>query len=115
VSDGLSSDLGHVLDASGVGAEIWADRVPVHGDAVRMSAEDGRTPLEHALHDGEDFELCFTVPADRAPRLVAEGLAGTPVAHVGAITAARGFVIRDSAGAAPRPMKSGGYDHFARG
>jgi thiamine-monophosphate kinase len=115
VSDGLSSDLGHVLDASGVGAEIWADRVPVHGDAVAVSAQDGRSPLEHALHDGEDFELCFTVPADRAPRLVAEGLAGTPVAHVGTITATRDFVVRDSAGGAPRPMKRGGYDHFARG
>jgi thiamine-monophosphate kinase len=114
LSDGFSSDLGHVLDASGVGAEIRADRVPVHADAVRLSATDGRSPLEHALHDGEDFELCFTVPADRAARLVADGLAGTPVAHVGTITAARAFVIRDAEDGPARPMNRGGYDHFAR-
>jgi len=115
VSDGLSSDLGHVLDASGVGAEIRADRVPIHADAVRMSADDGRPPLEHALHDGEDFELCFTVAAERVAALVAGGLAGTPVSHVGTITASREFVIRDSARGPLRPMNRGGYDHFARG
>jgi thiamine-monophosphate kinase len=113
VSDGLSSDLGHVVEASGVGAEIWADRVPIHPDAIAMSAKDGVQPLDHALHDGEDFELCFTVPAARAAELVARGLAGTPVAHVGTITASREFVLRDSAGARARPMNRGGYDHFA--
>jgi len=51
VSDGLSSDLGHIARESGVAAEVWADRVPVHPDAVAASHAGGRTPLEHALHD----------------------------------------------------------------
>jgi len=112
VSDGLASDLGHVLEASGVGAEVWADRVPVHDDAAAASTDDGRSPLEHALQDGEDFELCFVVPPERAATLVAAGLAGTPVAHVGVVAASREYVLRDCVGGAVRPMNRGGYDHF---
>jgi thiamine-monophosphate kinase len=115
VSDGLSSDLGHVLDASGVGAEVWADRVPVHADAAATSNDDGRSPVEHALSDGEDFELCFVVPPERAPSLVASGLAGTPVAHVGTITNSREYALLDCVGGSRRPMNRGGYDHFRRG
>lgn len=116
VSDGLSSDLGHLLDESGVAAEVWADRIPVHADAVAMSREDGRTPLEHALHDGEDFELCFTAPASRAARLVAEGLAGTPVSRIGVVAPGRGAVLLDREGArgSARPLLPGGFDHFRR-
>jgi thiamine-monophosphate kinase len=113
VSDGLSSDLGHVLDASGVGAVIDADAVPVHEDAVRLAARDGRSPLEHALHDGEDFELCFAAPAERAADLVRTGLAGTPVARIGRVTAERDYLIATRAGLVP--MRRGGHDHFARG
>jgi thiamine-monophosphate kinase len=112
VSDGLSSDLGHVLDASGAGAEVFADRVPVHDDAVAMSRADGRPPLRHALDDGEDFELLFTVAPERAPELVARGLAGTRVSHVGTITAGRQFVLVGADGARTA-IGRGGYDHFA--
>jgi thiamine-monophosphate kinase len=115
VSDGLASDLGHVLDASGVGAEVWADRVPVHADAVALADDDGRGPIDHALQDGEDFELCFAVAPERAPSLVASGLAGTPVAHVGTVTQAREYVLLDCVGGPRRPMNRGGYDHFRRG
>jgi thiamine-monophosphate kinase len=116
VSDGLSSDLGHIARESGVGAELWADRVPVHADAVAASRTGGRSPLDHALHDGEDFELCFAVPAERAPVLVAQGLAGTPVSHVGRIVAASSVVLLDGQGAegTARPLDPGGFDHFRR-
>jgi len=63
LSDGLSRDLGHICRASGVGAIVEAGRIPVHQDAVRISRRKigcGRSPLEHALHDGEDYELLFT-------------------------------------------------------
>ncbi len=59
LSDGLSRDLGHVCRAGNVGAVVMAGLVPVHEDAIQMR-RDGRTPLEHALHDGEDYELLFT-------------------------------------------------------
>jgi thiamine-monophosphate kinase len=60
LSDGLSRDLRHVCRESNVGAVVLAAAVPVHEDAVRVR-RDGRTPLDHALHDGEDYELLFTV------------------------------------------------------
>lgn len=62
ISDGLSRDLAHICRSSGVGAEIESERIPVHADAVTLSAKDGRPALEHALHDGEDHELAFTSP-----------------------------------------------------
>jgi len=65
LSDGLSRDLAHICRESGVGAVIDADSVPVHADVARLPASN-RTPLEHALHDGEDYELCFTSP-DEVP------------------------------------------------
>lgn len=63
ISDGLATDLRHLAEASGVGAQIEPGRVPVSAAARRL--RDGRTPQEHAWCDGEDFELLFTVPARR--------------------------------------------------
>jgi thiamine-monophosphate kinase len=60
LSDGLSRDLRHVCTASGVGAVIEADRVPVHDDAHKAFRKDRIDPLQHALHDGEDYELLYT-------------------------------------------------------
>ncbi|MGH7213753.1 MAG: thiamine-phosphate kinase [Tepidisphaeraceae bacterium] len=60
LSDGLSRDLAHICRESGVGAVIEAERVPIGDDAVILGLKDGRAPLEHALHDGEDYELLFT-------------------------------------------------------
>jgi thiamine-monophosphate kinase len=64
VSDGLATDLRRMIAASGTGAVIEAARVPVSSAAKRL--RDKRSPLEHALGDGEDFELLFTVPRRRA-------------------------------------------------
>ncbi len=113
LSDGLSSDLGHVLDASAVGAVLWAGRVPLHADAHRAAAADGRSALDHALHDGEDFELCFCAPRDAAAALVREGLAGVAVAEVGVVTAAPGLVLAEHEGSGDGvPLARGGHDHF---
>jgi len=59
LSDGLSRDLEHVCRNSGVGAVIDANAIPIHPDAL-AAAKDGRTPLDHALNDGEDYELLLT-------------------------------------------------------
>jgi len=118
ISDGLSSDLGHVLDASGVGAELWSARIPVHADAVERAAATGQTPLAHALHDGEDFELLFATTEDVAERLVIDGVAGTPVAHIGRVTASpqRAITIvgtrADGTPGDPQPLERRGHDHF---
>jgi len=73
ISDGLTLDLSRMMAASGCGAELDLDAIPISPDAVKMSlqAENERSPLEHALGDGEDFELIVAIPADQADRLIA--------------------------------------------
>lgn len=67
LSDGLSRDLPHICQASGVGARINAAAIPIHADALALAGRDGRAPLEHALHDGEDYELLLTANAASLP------------------------------------------------
>jgi len=61
VSDGLSLDLDRLCAASGVGAVLDVDNIPIHSDAVELARQTGSTPFEHAWSDGEDFELVLTV------------------------------------------------------
>jgi thiamine-monophosphate kinase len=88
VSDGLAADLHHLLEESRVGATIVAADVPVHADAFRMG--DGISPLEHALSDGEDFELIATLAPEQARRLLALWDLETPLTKIGEITAETG-------------------------
>jgi thiamine-monophosphate kinase len=72
VSDGLSLDLDRLCAASGVGAELDLTKVPVHVDAVkRAESSSGRTALEHALGDGEDFELILALDVNELEALQA--------------------------------------------
>jgi len=64
LSDGLATDLRHVLAQSGVGAILDAEAIPV--SAAARSMNDGKSPLQHAITDGEDYELLFTIPDARA-------------------------------------------------
>ena len=100
ISDGLSADLQHILDASGCGAILDADAIPIHPDAVRLSQQTGKTPLHHALSDGEDFELLFTASIAEAAKLL-----GDPHAiRIGTIVET-GLWLRDSNGVSPLEAK----------
>lgn len=109
ISDGLDRDLCRILDASGVGAELDGDRVPIASAAERLSAETGRDPLDHALADGEDFELLFTLPPDRAARLERDWEFGLRVTDIGVIVADGRRLIRR--GNEERELKGEGFDH----
>ncbi len=108
VSDGLSSDLRHILDESGVGAILESSLIPIHDDARTMALSDGRTPLDHALNDGEDFELCLTANPEHA---VAMTKACPGLTRVGVIVADGGLQLRCSRGT-PVPLPADGFDHF---
>ena len=114
VSDGLSLDLARMMAASGTAALLDLERVPVHEDAIRMSgiAGDGRTPLDHALADGEDFELVLALPADAARRLAAEAPAalGCAVTVIGEVVAGHGLLARQPAGGR-EPLSPRGFLH----
>ena len=84
ISDGLATDLHHVLHASGVGARLNAADIPLNEFTGRD--RDGRTRLAHAIADGEDFELLSTVSPAVAARLVADPPFETPLTDIGEIT-----------------------------
>lgn len=100
VSDGLSVDLAHVARESGCGAVVDGHLVPVAEDARRLAEQlaDGSTPLEHALGDGEDFELILAVPAEEARRLLAEQPLEVPLTEIGRFTAQPGLWQTDAQG-----------------
>lgn len=75
ISDGLSKDLSHILEESGCGAVLVAERIPIHPDAVGLAKTTGESPQTHALGDGEDFELIFAVSEADAVKL----RSGSPV------------------------------------
>src|SRR5262245_49752817 len=66
VSDGLSLDLARLCEASGCGAALHTSAIPIAESAVELAAQFGDSALDHALGDGEDFELILAVPADQA-------------------------------------------------
>ncbi len=70
VSDGLAADLHHILEESGCGAVLDAEKIPIHPDAVERAKVTLRPPLDHALADGEDFELVFTVSPEDGEKLL---------------------------------------------
>jgi thiamine-monophosphate kinase len=112
ISDGLASDLGHILDESGqLGAILDADALPIHPDARIMAARDGRSPLDHALNDGEDFELCLVVPPDAADQLLQTPPAPAVVHRVGTIVDRPGLWFR-AADDTLSPIAPRGFDHL---
>ena len=112
VSDGLLADLGHILaDSGGLGATLDADAIPIHEDAFILSRLDGVSPLEHALHDGEDFELCFTVPAGGVARLVERSTGRVALFRIGTIDERPGLRLREANGD-ERGVDPKGFDHF---
>jgi thiamine-monophosphate kinase len=86
VSDGLASDLRHITDMSGVGCTLNLEKIPLADAAQRM--QDDRSAAEHALYDGEDFELLFTLPAASRDALLEEWGAAfsLPCTEIGLIT-----------------------------
>ena len=103
LSDGLSRDLRHICAASGgLGAVIVAAQVPIHDDTLAMPRDNGMTPLDHALHDGEDYELLFTAPPGRH-------LGAT---RVGTITEEPGLWLQTYSGRTP--LEPGGWEHAMR-
>lgn len=92
VSDGIVGDLFHILEESHVGAILDAGAIPISPAAYQMP--DARSPLEHALSDGEDFELLFTVSPADGQRLLAEAPLSLRISHVGEIIAEQTCLLK---------------------
>ncbi|MDA0661137.1 MAG: thiamine-phosphate kinase [Planctomycetota bacterium] len=98
LSDGLSLDLSRMADASGVGAELDLGRIPVSNAAKELALHDALSPIDHALQDGEDFELLLAMPASSAARLLADSEFPVACADIGEFTGEPGLWSMTPAG-----------------
>ena len=103
-SDGLSTDLAHICEESGVGAELEAELIPraVVGKPAR------EVDLQYALHGGEDYELLFTA---RQGKRIPSRIAGIPITQIGQITRRRKIFLRNQVGVGYE-LEPQGWEHF---
>ena len=109
ISDGLTQDLGHLLKASGVGAVLDIDRLPIH---PALSSFEPSVVEQAVLHGGDVYELCFTAAASRRARIEAIGQSlglslmrvGQTRAHLGLVGHTQGRLVE---------LASKGFDHFS--
>ena len=107
ISDGLAADVNHICTESHCGAVLWAEDIPISAAAKSMA--NGRSPLDHALGDGEDFELVFATTRREAQRLVAkQPIVGIQMTAIGEIVE-EGLWLRE--GGKRRPLDPVGYVH----
>ncbi|MBC7223174.1 MAG: hypothetical protein H5T59_02695 [Anaerolineae bacterium] len=114
LSDGLSSDIGHICEESHVGVRLWAERLPISPAARQVARLAGKAAWEWALGGGEDYELCFTAlpGAGAALAKAVQQATGTPVTCVGEILpeeAGRWLRLEDGREV---PLTEAGWDHF---
>jgi thiamine-monophosphate kinase len=109
VSDGLLADLAHICKASGCGAAIDIERVPLSAELLSMFPP--QEALAHALGGGDDYELLFTAPPSRADEIEAAlEASGTPVRRIGQLVAGQTVVCRRDG--EPFTPAVRGYRHF---
>jgi len=90
LSDGLAMDLPRLCEQSGVGAVIEIDQLPVSPAAELAATHSGRPAWQHAIGDGEDYELLFTVPLEEMPTRILD----VPITVVGRITSGPGVALK---------------------
>jgi thiamine-monophosphate kinase len=105
-SDGLSTDLAHICEESGVGAELQAEVIP----RASVGKPSREVDLPFALHGGEDYELLFTAP--RGKRIPA-CIAGIPITQIGHITRGKKIFLRKESGVGYE-LQPRGWEHFRR-
>lgn len=104
LSDGLSTDLAHICEESGVGAEIHAETIPL----AHVGKPRRKVDLQSALHGGEDYELLFTTPPrQRVPRQIA----GVRITRVGHITREKRLILLNEQGVGVK-LRPQGWEHF---
>jgi thiamine-monophosphate kinase len=111
LSDGLADAVRQVAEASGVGARIEADKLPIHPCASAWFTRCGADPVRASLSGGDDYELLFTVSkrARGRLRLVERQGRGVPITRIGELTPETGLVVNRAGAAEPLPA---GFVHF---
>lgn len=115
ISDGLVADIGHIAESSGVGVKIYADAVPLSEGFVASAVRCHKDPRVLALTGGEDYELAFTVPANKAGLFekmlkVVLPTFGHPVTKIGEVVEGEGVEVVDIHGAS-LSIPGSGFEH----
>ncbi len=108
ISDGLSTDLLRMCDASHCGAVLDLDSIPCAEAARQLSSTSGKSPVQHALGDGEDFELLMALAPDQFSKMV-EFVGPSNCYRVGEFTSRTGLWARE--GSRIRQLPATGYVH----
>jgi len=106
ISDGLVQDLEHICKASGVGATLYTQQLPLSNAADELIKTDAHL-WQHILNGGDDYEILFTAPTSKQ-----SVLATFPVTAIGEITTGNGVTVVDESGK-PVTVTRKGYRHFA--
>jgi thiamine-monophosphate kinase len=111
ISDGLSSDLGHIADESGTGFVLYTDSLPVSGSLKKFCEKFSFNIIDYALKGGEDYVLAFTVKASIAKKIesVYKKKFGKEIFCIGEITQKKRLIYRNGK---YFPVKAEGWDHF---
>lgn len=112
ISDGLTQDLAHLAEPGRLGFLLYEEAIPLSRDAKRLAKKTGRRALEHALSDGEDFELLFCVSRSEAKRILATWRLPTRISLIGEITRS-GYRLRKPSGEIVT-VEPKGYVHFRK-
>ncbi|MHB1125614.1 MAG: thiamine-phosphate kinase [Bacillota bacterium] len=114
ISDGLASEVNEIAQASGVGAVVWSESVPIDRATREVALMYGKDPLHYALNGGEDYELLFTVARDAADQVVqtVREATGIQVSIIGEILPAAEGVTISGSGGRRDPLRPGGFNHF---
>lgn len=110
ISDGLAADLGHILTASGCGALLQLDALP-RSAPLQAALPEQQQAWQMALHGGDDYELCFTVPERDCAR-IEQAEWPCPLHRIGTIVADPGLQLHDRHGRCVE-LDRHGFDHFA--
>lgn len=112
LSDGLATDLRHLVTQSRVGAELWLETIPLSASVRKIKHRN--SAIRHALTDGEDFELLFAVPAAKTRAFQKAWQKNNHVActQIGIVTDRRGVVETVDAQGKHRRLDDIGYEHF---
>lgn len=105
-SDGLSTDLAHICEESGVGAELQEDAIP----RANVGKPEREVDIEFALHGGEDYELLFTAPPGKR---IPSRFAGIPITQIGRVTSGRKIFLINRSGVG-RELEPRGWEHFCK-
>lgn len=112
VSDGLVADAGHIAHASGVAIEMEAAMVPLSTPVLHWLESEGDDGLRRVMTSGDDYELLFTAPHDRAGEVLAlSGQHGCEISWIGRVGEGEGVSVIAAEGDA-MSFQSGGFTHF---